>query len=651
MKFGKEFTAQLVHEWEDAYMDYNSLKKILKSILHFKKLNESQTMAETSVRGLRRSVSVYRAYSGLTSVSRVVSSRINPLDEVIFLNEVPEGEEVEGEPTFVIPIDDGGEYSELLFFEKLDKEFNKVLKFYKKKVGEALTEAEDLNKQMEAFVALRIKVETPFLRSTSCSIRSLTSIADSAAISEENSMQEDRQTEDDEHKQVDERTKQYTLAPVDVLNRVKITTDPHTLRSTFQAILPGSNPVLSLGKVELKKAEQRITHAFVEFHHKLRLLKRYSFLNQMAFSKIMKKHDKVTSKKKSKSYMDMVDKSDIGSSDVRYRINYPFVFGFKQGTEMGYRDVLLLGSGLAVLMLGGILANMNMEMDPETLSYEAITELVPLGILIFLLLVMFCPFNTIYRSSRIFFLTCAFHAFASPFFKVTLPDFFVADQFTSEVQAWRNLEFYICYYGWGDFKKRSNSCQQSDVYETFYYIVAIVPFWIRCLQSLRRMVDEKDKMQFFNAMKYFLTCVSVALNTAYELNKGTTIRIFAIVTSVVAVTVNTYWDLVIDWGLLRSDSKNRWLRDKLAVPHKSVYFVAMVMNGILRLAWMQTVVGFTALPILHNKVLVAIGSSLEVIRRGLWNFFRVENEHLNNVGHFRASKSVPLPFNIDDEDD
>lgn len=30
---------------------------------------------------------------------------------------------------------------------------------------------------------------------------------------------------------------------------------------------------------------------------------------------------------------------------------------------------------------------------------------------------------------------------------------------------------------------------------------------------------------------------------------------------------------------------------------------------------------------------------------------RLENEHLNNVGQFRAFRSVPLPFNYHDQDD
>ena len=28
----------------------------------------------------------------------------------------------------------------------------------------------------------------------------------------------------------------------------------------------------------------------------------------------------------------------------------------------------------------------------------------------------------------------------------------------------------------------------------------------------------------------------------------------------------------------------------------------------------------------------------------MWNFFRLENEHLNNVGHFRVVSDVPLPY-------
>lgn len=65
-----------------------------------------------------------------------------------------------------------------------------------------------------------------------------------------------------------------------------------------------------------------------------------------------------------------------------FRINYPFIFGFKEGTELAYREVFLLSSGLAVLSLVAVLSNLDMEMDQRTKSFSALTELVPLGLII-----------------------------------------------------------------------------------------------------------------------------------------------------------------------------------------------------------------------------------------------------------------------------
>ncbi|CAN6550498.1 unnamed protein product [Malus baccata var. baccata] len=260
----------------------------------------------------------------------------------------------------------------------------------------------------------------------------------------------------------------------------------------------------------------------------------------------------------------------------RFRVNYSFIFGFKQGTELGYREVLLLSSGLAMLALASVLANLDMEMDPKTKDYKALTELLPLFLLLLVIVILLCPFNIIYRSSRYFFLVCVFHCICAPLYKVTLPDFFLADQLTSQVQAFRSLPFYICYYGRGDYKVRETTCTKDDVFIIFTFIVACVPYWSRLLQCIRRLVEEKDPMQGYNGLKYFFTIVALTMRIAYTHNKDVNWKILAGIFSIVAAIYGTYWDLVVDWGLLQRRSKNRWLRDKLLVPYKSVYFVAMV---------------------------------------------------------------------------
>ncbi|KAK2636154.1 hypothetical protein Ddye_030946 [Dipteronia dyeriana] len=549
-------------------------------------------------------------------------------------------------------------------------------------------------------------------------------------------------------------------APIDVLNRVRINNTLQTPRSTIKTVLKVPlQTELTFNKGTLKKVEDQLKRAFIEFYRKLRLLKNYSFLNTMAFSKIMKKYDKITSRSASKSYMKMVDNSYLGSSDEvtklmdrvevtfvkhfsnanrtkgmivlrpkakrerhrisfstgffvgctfallialimiirahgvldrdksqgqrqymdnlfplyslfgflvlhmimyginifywrRYRVNYSFIFGFKQGTELGYRQIFLVSFGIAMLALLTVIGNLDMEANPKTQDYNRFTETFPLILLILLIVLLFMPFNILYRSSRFFFLTCLLHGIAAPLYKVTLPDFLLADQFTSQVQALRSLEFYICYYGWGDIVHRTNKCSSYGVYNFFFFAVAVIPYMSRLLQCLRRMFEEKDAMQGWNGLKYFITIVAVCMRTALILDsKNLTWIITSWIFSVAAAAVGTYWDLVYDWGLLNRKSKNRWLRDKLLVPDKKIYFIAIALNILLRFAWMQTVlgIGFT----LHTQTWLTLVACLEIIRRGIWNFFRLENEHLNNVGNYRAFKSVPLPFNYheDEEED
>ncbi|CAK7322956.1 unnamed protein product [Dovyalis caffra] len=782
MKFGKEFAAQMVQEWQEAYMDYNYLKQTLKEVLRFRKLRSTPppVAVATAHGSLKRRVSLYRAFSGLTG--RYRGSPRKSEDEVILVSAVQEaGGDEHYQTLFLNASDEGGEH-EHVFFRRLDDEFNKVINFYKNKVEEAVGEADGLSKQMDALIALRIRVDNPVVggsnivnlgshafSSVSASVVhppisgrnpewSRMGVIQEVEMSAEANAEDSNKGTNNENSNSQRKTtggkqnmEAFRPASLEVLDHVKINVEPETPVSTVKNIISSSKLDLSYSKEELRKAEQLMTQAFVEFYRKLRFLKSYCFLNQLAFSKIMKKYDKITLRNASKAYLNMVDNSYLGSSDEvtklmerveatfikhfsngnhrkgmktlrpkprkerhritfsvgffagcsaallvalivlihardilnskggprymesifplysffgfivlhmlvfaaniyywkRYRINYAFIFGFKQGTELGYREVLLLGSGLAVLALGGILSNLDMEMDPRTKSFIAVTELIPLALLTLVLVIIFCPLNILYRSSRFFLIQCAFHCLCAPLYKVTLPDFFLADQFTSQVQALRNLEFYICYYGWGDFTTRNNTCSGSKVFDSFYFVVAIIPYWLRFLQCLRRLFEEKDLGQAYNGLKYFSIIIAVAARTAYDLRMGMTLKIFAAATSGVATIFATYWDIVVDWGLLCRNSRNPWLRDKLVIPNKIVYFVAMVVNVVLRLAWMQTVLGFRQAPFLHRTALTAIVACLEIIRRGIWNFFRLENEHLNNVGKYRAFKSVPLPFHYD----
>ncbi|XP_076941750.1 phosphate transporter PHO1 homolog 3-like [Bidens hawaiensis] len=754
MKFGKEFDSQMVPEWREAYMNYNYLKILLKQVLVFHRRPENdhaktRTVAPSKAASLKRRVSLFRAFSGLTSKYGNNSPKKDSEDEVILMQT---GDEEQGEDgrsyqtIFLRSSEEGGDL-ELVFFRGLDHEFNKVIGFYKSKVEEVVKEAEELSKQMEALIALRIKVNNP-------SAAAAAAVTPSPFMNEGNTGSYPLEViHEEQQEKRSEVTKGHKMASLEVLNHVKINATTETPLSTMKNVFKSLNFDLHFNKNEVREAQEKLKQAFIEFHEKLRFLKNYAFLNQLAFSKIMKKYDKITSRNASDAYLQMVEESYLSQSDevsklierveaafvkhfyngnrhqgmntlrpkakrekhritffvgcffgfslalmiaiivsvhardllksegrtqymntifplysmfgflvlhilmysgnvyfwTRYRVNYSFIFGFKPGTELGFKEVLLLGSGLSVVTLAAVLSNLEMELDPETKSYKAITELLPLVLVIAVILITICPFDIFYRANRFFLLVCLWHCICAPLYAVTLPDFFLADQFTSQVQLLRNLQFYVCYYGWGDFKTRdAEQCNNSEVYDVLFIIIAVIPYWIRVLQCIRRLCDGRDSTQALNGLKYFSTIAAVVTRTIYSQRRGITLKIISASTSGVATIFSTYWDIVMDWGLLCKDSENPWLRDKLILPHRSIYFIAMVLNVILRLAWMQTVMDFHEAPFLHRNALIAIVASLEIIRRGIWNFFRLENEHLNNVGKFRAVKSVPLPFSYED---
>lgn len=73
-----------------------------------------------------------------------------------------------------------------------------------------------------------------------------------------------------------------------------------------------------------------------------------------------------------------------------------------------------------------------------------------------------------------------------------------------------------------------------------------------------------------------MTIIAVVFRTVFELKMKKTWKVLALMTSIASIMFNTYWDIVVDWGLLQRKSNNLFLRDKLSVRHTSVYFVVMV---------------------------------------------------------------------------
>ena len=102
-------------------------------------------------------------------------------------------------------------------------------------------------------------------------------------------------------------------------------------------------------------------------------------------------------------------------------------------------------------------------------------------------------------------------------------------------------------------------------------------------------------------------------------------------------------------GLGDPYAKNPFLRDVLGYKKVWIYYLAMIVDPLLRFNW----VFYVAFPVelQHSALLSFFVSFSEILRRGMWTLFRVENEHCTNVGRFRASRDIPLPYEVSDPEE
>jgi hypothetical protein len=130
----------------------------------------------------------------------------------------------------------------------------------------------------------------------------------------------------------------------------------------------------------------------------------------------------------------------------------------------------------------------------------------------------------------------------------------------------------------------------------------------------------------------------------YRIEKTPTNRAVFILFAIVNSLYCSFWDVIMDWSLGDTGAKHPFLRKMLGYKKVWIYYAAMCIDPLLRFNWI--VYAIEPLQIQHSAVASFVVAFSEVCRRGMWSVFRVENEHCTNVQRFRASRDVPLPYDM-----
>ncbi|KAH9681908.1 phosphate transporter PHO1 [Citrus sinensis] len=689
VKFSKELEAQLIPEWKDAFVNYWQLKKHIKKI----KLSKMQQKQHHHHRDFNHNNGVFGL--SICDPVRFLASKFSRDNEAENIIQVKRKVMEEGDDHEVYETELAQLFSEedevRAFFERLDRELNKILIDRRRKPSGGIiprswtpcprnSDFSDgqggaaLSGDGTAAATETDDVIAALERNGVSFINAASSWAKTKKGKPKVAMRIDIPAE----------TPARTISAVTSMLWEDLVNNPKKESGTGNFI----------NRKKIQCAEKMIRGAFVELYRGLGLLKTYSSLNMVAFAKILKKFDKVSNQKASASYLQVVKRSHFISSDkvVRLmdevesiftkhfanndrkkamkflrpqqqkeshmvtffvglftgcfvslfcvyailahlsgifsanteaaymetvypvfsvfallclhlfmygcnlfmwkstRINYNFIFEFSPNTALKYRDAFLLCTTFMTAVVAAMVVHLLLRASGFSPSK---IDAIPGILLLISICLLICPFDIFYRPTRYCFLRIIRNIICSPFYKVLMVDFFMADQLTS--------------------------------------------------QCARRWFDEYDTNHLANMGKYVSAMVAAGARLTYTRQSNYLWFGIVLVTSVVATIYQLYWDFVKDWGFLNPNSRNPWLRDDLILRNKSIYYISIALNVVLRIAWVETVMRFHVTTV-QWRMLDFFMASLEVIRRGHWNFYRLENEHLSNVGKFRAVKAVPLPF-------
>jgi xenotropic and polytropic retrovirus receptor 1 len=205
----------------------------------------------------------------------------------------------------------------------------------------------------------------------------------------------------------------------------------------------------------------------------------------------------------------------------------------------------------------------------------------------------------------------------------------------------QNIEVFFCLYA----SHWNSPAQCNSSHSRLLGFLSCLPGIWRAFQCIRRYYDTRNIFpHLVNCGKYTCTILFYTSLSIYRIDKNPTHRAVFITLATINSLYCSVWDLAMDWSLCNPYAKYPFLRDTLGYKRAWYYYVAMIIDPILRFNWIFYAI--FAHDLQHSAILSFLVSLSEIFRRGMWSLFRVENEHCTNVGRFRAFRDIPLPYDL-----
>ena len=258
-----------------------------------------------------------------------------------------------------------------------------------------------------------------------------------------------------------------------------------------------------------------------------------------------------------------------------------------------------------------------------------------------LIIYTFCPFDIWNYDGRAFLGQLTKESFGSFLLKTGFRHVFFMGQMCTFISTMRDVEYTVCYYAYYDAPlwAKIEYCRKT---RGVYFFIAFIPNFIRILQNIKEIYDSKKLFpKLFSIINYCLS-ITVAL-LSFLWPQHPSLHIFWLIFTFISSCCSFAWDIIIDFGFLEK-GKHYPLRNKLYYKPIFIYYFIALYDFVLRFFWLLTISPEVLGSLFRPETLSIILNSLEITRRGCWNFLKVENKHIDISKEFKVSNDVELPF-------
>ncbi|CAK5274535.1 unnamed protein product [Mycena citricolor] len=271
------------------------------------------------------------------------------------------------------------------------------------------------------------------------------------------------------------------------------------------------------------------------------------------------------------------------------RINYVFIFELDLRTRLDHREYFQTPAILLTALCYAFWLSFSRILDAHVAPATW-----PLVWLAFTGIVMFDPFPLLYRPSRYWLVKSTANLLKSGLKRVEVPwflfrmmlptdatqftDFWMGDQFTSLEFTLSNIPLVSCVYARSldaDWRK----CGSTSKLWPLSFVIAVLPFVIRMVQSIKRYADSKLTTHLINAGKYWSGIISYLCYFLWR-HKGSKYDLSFAFWCLFQSLYSSYaltWDFLMDWSIFRRHSRHWLLRNELIYSnHVPLYYTAIV---------------------------------------------------------------------------